>query len=131
MSHRNSFRTVLLSVCFFLVPIFLSDASRGDFPDRSDPQKHLAFRPVPFTSVHFKDSFWTPRFETNRKVSIPHAFQWCEDTGRFTNFAKAAGLMEGKFEGIFFNDSDVYKLIEGREASVKDFFRKGAKIARV
>ncbi|MDQ1257071.1 MAG: uncharacterized protein QG656_1672, partial [Candidatus Hydrogenedentes bacterium] len=38
---------------------------------------------------------------------------WCEDTGRISNFEKAAGTLEGKFEGIFFNDSDVYKVIEG------------------
>ncbi|MBM4016892.1 MAG: glycoside hydrolase family 127 protein [Planctomycetes bacterium] len=68
---------------------------------------------VPFTDVRFADAFWTPRLETNRTASIPHNFKMCEDTGRLTNFDKAAGRMEGKFEGIFFNDSDVYKVVEG------------------
>jgi len=68
---------------------------------------------VPFTSVHVEDSFWSPRIKTNRERSIPHNLKWCEDTGRISNFAKAAGLMEGKFEGIYFNDSDVYKVLEG------------------
>ncbi len=68
---------------------------------------------VPFTSVQLDDGFWSPRLKTNHDRSLPHNFRWCEETGRFTNFAKAAGLMEGKFEGIYFNDSDVYKVLEG------------------
>ena len=68
---------------------------------------------VPFTAVHVEDEFWAPRIRTNRERSIPHNLKWCEETGRISNFAKAAGLMEGKFEGIYFNDSDVYKVLEG------------------
>ncbi|MCX5676403.1 MAG: glycoside hydrolase family 127 protein, partial [Planctomycetota bacterium] len=75
------------------------------------PLRKLA--PVPFTDVKFADGFWAPRLETNRTKSIPYNFKMCEDTGRITNFDKAAGKMEGKFEGIFFNDSDLYKVIEG------------------
>lgn len=67
---------------------------------------------VPFTDVTIDDEFWAPRLETNRRVTIPYVFKKCEETGRIDNFAKAAGLMQGKFEGIFFNDSDVYKVIE-------------------
>ncbi|MDR3181309.1 MAG: glycoside hydrolase family 127 protein [Planctomycetaceae bacterium] len=80
--------------------------------------KHSAFRSVPFTNVHFADSFWSPRLETNRTVSIPHNYKWCEDTGRFTNFAKAAKLMDGKFEGIYYNDAGVYKVLEGTAYSL-------------
>ena len=79
---------------------------------------HQKFQAVPFTNVHFDDSFWTPRLQTNRETAIPHNFQWCEQTGRFTNFAKAAKLMEGEFQGIYYNDSDVYKLLEGTAYSL-------------
>ena len=40
-------------------------------------------------------------------------------TGRISNFAKAAGGSPGKFEGIYFNDSDVYKVIEGAAYSLQ------------
>ena len=70
-------------------------------------------RAVPFTDVRITDEFWQPRLETNRKVTLPHNLKWCEDTGRISNFAKAGGLMEGEHEGIYFNDSDVYKVLEG------------------
>ncbi|RKU26187.1 hypothetical protein C6497_13995 [Candidatus Poribacteria bacterium] len=49
---------------------------------------------------------------TNSEKTIPHELEQCRITGRISNFAKAAGLMDGNFEGIFFNDSDVHKLIE-------------------
>jgi len=68
-------------------------------------------RPVPFTEVRVTDAFWAPRMETNRKVSIPYAFKKCEETGRIDNFAVAGRLKEGKFQGIYFNDSDVYKVV--------------------
>ncbi|MBA7678898.1 Non-reducing end beta-L-arabinofuranosidase [subsurface metagenome] len=56
--------------------------------------------------------------ETNRKVTVPYDFKKCEETGRIDNFAKAGGLMEGEFEGIYFNDSDLYKVIEGAAYSL-------------
>jgi len=70
-------------------------------------------KPVPFTDVHVDDDFWFPRMETNRSVTIPFALKKNEDTGRVNNFRKAAGLMEGKYEGRRFNDTDVYKVMEG------------------
>jgi DUF1680 family protein len=75
-------------------------------------------RPVPFTDVSIDDDFWAPRMETNRKVTIPYDFKKCEETGRIDNFARAGGLMDGEFVGIRYNDSDVYKVIEGASYSL-------------
>jgi len=74
---------------------------------------HARLRPVPFTDVRIGEGFWLPRIETNRTVTLPHNLRWCEETGRISNFAKAGGLMEGEHEGAYFNDSDVYKVLEG------------------
>ena len=74
--------------------------------------------PVAFTGVTFDDRFWLPRLTTNREVTIPYDFRKCEETGRIDNFAKAAGLMAGPHEGIFFNDSDVFKVVEGTAYSL-------------
>lgn len=69
---------------------------------------------VPFTHVHFTDKFWTDRLETVRTVTVPSAFQKCEETGRIDNFAIAAKLKDGIFNSPYpFDDSDVYKIIEG------------------
>lgn len=79
----------------------------------ASPGRDYPIQPVPFTDVHIRDGFWSPRQETNRTVTVPYCFQKCEETDRISNFAKAGKLMEGKFEGIFFNDSDVFKVVEG------------------
>ncbi len=81
----------------------MTDKQRQDYP----------VHPVPFTEVHIDDAFWSPRLETNRTVTIPYDFQKCEETNRVRNFEIAGGQAEGTFEGIRFNDSDVFKVIEG------------------
>jgi uncharacterized protein len=86
-----------------------ADAQPRDYP----------VKPVPFTAVHVHDVFWAPRIETNRKVTIPFAFKKDEETGRVDNFIRAAEALRGEtFEnhkppGYPFDDTDVYKVIEG------------------
>ncbi len=81
----------------------------GDYP----------VKPVPFTEVTLNDQFWLPRMETNRKVTIPYAFQQCEETGRVDNFNIAGGQKEGSFCTVYpFDDSDVYKVLEGASYSL-------------
>ena len=75
--------------------------------------KDYPVQPVPFTAVHVTDGFWTPRMETNRTTTVWYDFQKCEETGRIDNFAKAGKLMPGEFRGTPFDDSDVFKVIEG------------------
>ena len=74
----------------------------------ADGNKDYPVQPVPFTALRIDDGFWSPRMETNRKVTIPYDFKKCEETGRLSNFAKAGGLMDGPFEGIYFNDSTTF-----------------------
>ena len=80
--------------------------------------KDYPIQPVPFTAVRVQDAFWTPRLETNRLTTIWYDFQRCEETGRIDNFSKAAGLMPGEFKGKPYDDSDVYKVIEGSAYSL-------------
>jgi DUF1680 family protein len=74
---------------------------------------HAKLRAVPLRQVEIRDPFWAPRIEINRTSTLPHDLKMCEDTGRISNFDKAAGRMEGDYEGRFYNDSDVYKILEG------------------
>src|SRR4030066_1235397 len=82
-------------------------------------QRDYNVKPVPFSMVTVQDNFWTPRLETSRNVTIPYAFTMCEETGRIRNYEKAAGLRQGKHEGILFDDSDVYKIMEGAANSLQ------------
>ena len=88
-------------------------------PEPVEKRKDYPIKPVPIKDVHFDDLFWAARIETNRTVSIPAVFKGCEETGRIDNFAKAAGLMKGQYRGSYpFEDSDVYKVIEGASFSL-------------
>ena len=103
---------MLRPAALLMVLIGASNAVLAEAP------KYPPLTAVPFTQVKFQDSFWAPRLETNRLKSLPYLLQVCRETGRIDNFAKAAGLMKGAHEGYFFNDSDVYKLIEGAAYSL-------------
>jgi DUF1680 family protein len=70
--------------------------------------------PVDFTKVKVTQGFWKKEIDTVTSVTIPFAFRKCEETGRVNNFIYAAGIKEGRFHGRFgFDDTDVYKIIEG------------------
>jgi uncharacterized protein len=96
-------KNFLLVLCPLLTVATLAAAEIQDYP----------LHPVPFTAVKVEDSFWSPRMETNRVTTVWYDFKKCEETGRIDNFAKAGKLMPGHFRGTPFDDSDVYKVIEG------------------
>jgi DUF1680 family protein len=78
--------------------------------------------PVPFTAVKVTDSFWGQRLKASREVTIPLAFGKCEETGRCDNFVKAAHPSpEYKVEGLSFDDTDIYKTIEGASYSMQTY----------
>src|SRR5579884_510800 len=68
---------------------------------------------LPFQEVRIKDDFWSKRIATNRTATIEANLHQCEITGRIKNFAVAGKLVKGRHEGALFNDSDVYKVLEG------------------
>ncbi|HUS38971.1 MAG TPA: beta-L-arabinofuranosidase domain-containing protein, partial [Pirellulales bacterium] len=74
---------------------------------------------VPFAEVRVEGGLWAKRFAISRTVTIPVSFGQCEKTGRIDNFAVAAGLKEGSFQGAHYNDSDVYKIVQGAVYSLK------------
>ena len=68
---------------------------------------------VSFTKVKIDDVFWAGRLETNRTNTVKAIYEQLQKTGRINNFAITGGLMKGEFVGAVFNDSDVYKWLEG------------------
>lgn len=81
-------------------------------------QKDYPIQAIPFTAVKLTDSFWLPRIETNRTVTIPASFDQCRMTGRIKNFEMAAAR-SGTFCTVFpFDDTDIYKTLEGASYSL-------------
>ena len=83
---------------------------------------------VPFTAVKVTpNTFWGDRIKAAREVTIPLAFSKCESAHRYKNFEMAAYTLQhphhpglqtkewdvSKFMGFSFDDTDVYKTIEG------------------
>lgn len=73
--------------------------------------------PVPLKGVRITNGFWVSKLETNRSVSIPHIMRQNEITGRIDNFLKAA-KKAGSYQGKRYNDTDVYKAVEGAAYSL-------------
>ena len=97
------------SVLFALVAVFLISG----ISCQKDISRDYPVRPVEFTKVKVTDVFWLPRIETNQTVTIPFAMKQNAETGRVDNFAIAGGLKEGEYKGERYNDTDVYKVMEG------------------
>lgn len=102
------------------VLLFLLLFAKGQGKDDGYP-----ITPVPFTSVKITDTFWGQRLKANREVTIPLAFSKCKETGRYENFVKAANPSEEyKVGGLSFDDTDVYKTIEGASYSIQTYPNK-------
>ena len=99
---------------FFFLGLAL--ASPGLAP--AAEKKDYPITPVPFTQVRLTDDFWRPRLETNRTVTIPFLWKKNEETGRVDNFAIAGKLKPGTYKGERYNDTDVYKPLEGSAYSL-------------
>jgi len=111
----NEQRDIPMSLSSFVVLIvwlllcsFPAKSQLSDYPIQA----------VPFTQVKLNDQFWLPRIRTNHTVTIPASFERCEATGRVKNFEMAAAR-RGAFCTVYpFDDTDIYKTIEGASFSL-------------
>lgn len=112
-------RLVFSSLFLAVICAALGGPPRAEVQQAARLEKDYPVQPVPFTSVHLNDAFWAPKIETNRTATIPAAFEQCELTGRVDNFIRAATVLRGepltnlKAPGYPFDDTDLYKVIEG------------------
>ena len=98
----------------FIIALLTTTAVFSQIPTSDYP-----IQPIDFQQVALRAGFWKARVDTAVKVTIPYAFQKCEETGRVNNFIYAAGIKKGHFEGDQgFDDSDVFKVLEGAAYSL-------------
>ena len=87
---------------------------------QQSPAPNLRIEPVPFSDVTIDDAFWGPRLQSHKDVTLQVCIDQIENqTGRIRNFENAA-RGEGAHSGIFFDDSDVYKALEGMAYSLQN-----------
>ncbi|WP_460968197.1 glycoside hydrolase family 127 protein [Spirosoma migulaei] len=84
------------------------------------------FEPVGFAQVNITDQFWKPKLDKVATATLRACIvQTEEKTGRIRNFEKVARKQNEKLgdiqhEGIYYDDSDVYKAIEAMAYSLKN-----------
>ena len=86
------------------------------------------FEPVNFSQVTITDSFWKPTMDKVATTTLQACIYQTEvKTSRIRNFEKVArnknlpaGQAGEKHEGIFYDDSDVYKALEAIAYSLKN-----------
>lgn len=81
-------------------------------------EPHVSLQPVSWKNVSIRDDFWTPRLEANRNATIEHGFRMLSQHGYEENFIRAGQRLEGGFQGLVYQDSDVYKLLQSAAASL-------------
>ncbi len=106
---------------FFLITIMIILVSSCQQKTDEVVRTDYPVVPVEFTQVKVEGPFWLNRINTNRKVTIPFDFNKCEETSRIDNFAVAAGIKSGKFVGFRYNDSDLFKVMEGASFSLHTY----------
>ena len=79
------------------------------------------FEPVGFSQVTISDHFWKPKLDKVATATLQACIVQTEQkTGRIRNFEKVARKQGEKHEGIYYDDSDVYKAIEAMAYSLKN-----------
>ncbi len=83
-------------------------------------KKDYPIQPVAFTQIQVTDSFWAPKIRVNADVTIPYTLEQCRRTGRIDNFKRAAHVLPADTMTEYtFDDTDLYKVIEGASYSLQ------------
>jgi len=78
-------------------------------------------RPVNFSQVNITDKFWGPKLNLVEDSTLKACIYQTEvATPRIRNFEKVARKKGEKHEGIFYDDSDVFKALEAMAYSLKN-----------
>ena len=121
MTNKNHWLIVVIAM-------FTLTTAAAAQKQQSNNSNGYPFAQVPFTAVKIApNTFWGDRIKAAREVTIPLAFSKCESEHRYKNFEMAAYTLQhpgheglqsptwdvSKFMGFSFDDTDVYKTIEG------------------
>ncbi|MBC7849233.1 MAG: glycoside hydrolase family 127 protein [Chitinophagaceae bacterium] len=83
-------------------------------------QSLVKMEPVNFSQVTINDKFWKPKIDIVATKTLEACIYQTEvATPRIRNFEKVARKKGEKHEGIFYDDSDVFKALEAMAYSLK------------
>jgi hypothetical protein len=103
---KKFFFFVLLST------IFINAQEKNSYSD-------YPISPVDIKNVELNDNFWLPKINVIQDTTIHYSFDKCDSEGRMQNFLVAGGKIKGGYKGKMpFDDTDLYKIIEGASYSL-------------
>ena len=83
-------------------------------------QSQVHIEPVNFSKVIINDDFWKPKIDKVATKTLSACIYQTEvNTGRIRNFEKVARNQGEKHEGVFYDDSDVFKALEAMSYAIK------------
>jgi uncharacterized protein len=104
----KNFRSIIAGIC--CIPLFASAQ-----------ESLVVSRPVNFSQVTINDKFWGPKLNLVEDSTLKACIYQTEvATPRIRNFEKVARKQGEKHEGIFYDDSDVFKALEAMAYSLKN-----------
>jgi DUF1680 family protein len=122
--RNNRFKIVPINLgmtllACLLVAVTVLSCSSGEKQDMASAIGSYPIHPVDLRDVKLTDRFWLPVVQRIQEKTIPYALEKCREEGRLDNFLIAGGQMEGDVRGQMpFDDTDVYKIIEGAAMSL-------------
>jgi DUF1680 family protein len=126
MKNRRASTPIVPALAALLVLASCAgSADDGSTPALPPGPEDWRVRPVALDRVSVDDQFWAPRMQRNQDVTIPHIIRMNEENVRHDNFRRAAGELDGAFEGYRFNDTDVYKVVEAASYSLTQNYDAG------
>ena len=100
-------------ILLVIIPLLLQSC-------RQQPKhKDYPISMIDIKNVELTDSFWLPKIKTVQNTTIKYGLEKCVNEGRLDNFLIAGKKKKGKVNGKMpFDDTDVYKIIEGASYSL-------------
>jgi DUF1680 family protein len=106
---RNA-ATFTIATLLFLPPVAAQQGARSPIGK---------FEPVSFSRVTIADEFWKPKLKKVATATLGACIYQTEvKTPRIRNYEKVVRAKGEKHEGIYYDDSDVYKALEAMAYSI-------------
>jgi DUF1680 family protein len=115
--HMNHLKSACMKFNLLILCAALLFCSADSFAQ----SKTVSIEPVNFSKVKITDDFWRPKMDKVATTTLAACIYQTEvKTARIRNFEKVARRQNEKHEGIFYDDSDVFKALEAMAYSLKN-----------
>jgi uncharacterized protein len=117
LSRRALLEAAGMSIAAMTLPPLLRAAGKG----AASTVPATSFQPVSYAQVTITNPFWRSKLDNVATATLHACIVQTEDkTARIRNFEKVARRQGAKHEGIYYDDSDVYKALEAIAYSLKN-----------